>query len=97
MASDLLKELPSFNEQNFSKFKADSTMKCSHHRPIVYLPTKDTSDEAVIVTDKANILLRCLHQQWENKQQRKRDSTRASSPPSDYKSPKIPRRMDPGE
>ncbi|KAM7427991.1 DET1- and DDB1-associated protein 1 [Porites harrisoni] len=65
---DLLKELPSFNRSNFSKYCADAGTKVSNRRPVVYLPTKDdgTSEQA-IVTDKGNILLRYLHQQWEVK------------------------------
>ncbi|XP_046839163.1 DET1- and DDB1-associated protein 1-like [Xenia sp. Carnegie-2017] len=98
MANVFLKQLPSFNEQNFSKFKGNSSIKNSHYRPTVYVPTKDSTDQAVIVTDKANILLRSLHQQLENKLQRKRDSTRDRSPASDYKpSPKVARRMDVAE
>ncbi|KAK3731430.1 hypothetical protein QZH41_013618, partial [Actinostola sp. cb2023] len=65
---DLLKELPSFNQSNFSRYHRDSTCKPSNRRPAVYLPTKDViAPEQTIVTDKTNILLRYLHHQWEAK------------------------------
>lgn len=32
-----------------------------------YVPTKDIPADAVIVTEKTNILLRYLHQQWDKK------------------------------
>ncbi|XP_068693236.1 DET1- and DDB1-associated protein 1-like isoform X2 [Montipora capricornis] len=65
---DLLKELPSFNQKNFSKYSADAGTKPSNRRPVVYLPTReDGTNEQLIVTDKGNILLRYLHRQWEVK------------------------------
>lgn len=55
-----------------------------NRRPVVYLPTKeDGAAEQVIVTDKANILLRYLHQQWEVKNTqsgKKRDVDSADLP-----------------
>ena len=36
-------------------------------RSTVYVPTKDIPSEQVIVTEKTNILLRYLHQQWDKK------------------------------
>ncbi|PFX34908.1 DET1- and DDB1-associated protein 1-like [Stylophora pistillata] len=81
---DLLKELPSFNQRNFSKYCTDSSSKPTNRRPVVYLPTKeDGAAEQVIVTDKANILLRYLHQQWEVKNTqsgKKRDVDSADLP-----------------
>ncbi|XP_020615177.1 DET1- and DDB1-associated protein 1-like [Orbicella faveolata] len=81
---DLLKELPSFNRHNFSKYATDSATKPTNRRPVVYLPTKeDGTTEQVIVTDKANILLRYLHQQWEVKNTqsgKKRDIVSADLP-----------------
>ena len=39
----------------------------SRSRSTVYVPTKDVPSEQVIVTEKTNILLRYLHQQWDKK------------------------------
>ena len=39
----------------------------SRSRSTVYVPTKDIPSEQVIVTEKTNILLRYLHQQWDKK------------------------------
>jgi len=90
MAGDFLKELPSFNKDNFSKFKIDDHHSKSGSRPVTYIQTKDTEDEKaqVIVTDKTNILLRYLRHQLhkENKHQTKRsiipsmDTTLSPSP-----------------
>ncbi|KAL9985985.1 hypothetical protein ACROYT_G000038 [Oculina patagonica] len=81
---DLLKELPSFNRHNFSKYSTEAGTKPTNRRPVVYLPTKeDGTAEQVIVTDKANILLRYLHQQWEVKNTqsgKKRDVVSADLP-----------------
>lgn len=38
--------------------------KTSNRRPSVYLPTREYLSEQIIVTEKANILLCYLHQQW---------------------------------
>ncbi|XP_061588632.1 DET1- and DDB1-associated protein 1-like isoform X2 [Cololabis saira] len=59
---DFLKGLPVYNKNNFSRFHADS-----NRRPSVYLPTRDYPSEQIIVTEKTNILLRYLHQQWDKK------------------------------
>ncbi|XP_074617504.1 DET1- and DDB1-associated protein 1-like [Acropora palmata] len=65
---DLLKELPSFNQKNFSRYCGDTGAKPSNRRPVVYLPIRENgTSEQLIVTDKGNILLRYLHQQWEVK------------------------------
>ncbi|KPP66210.1 DET1- and DDB1-associated protein 1-like [Scleropages formosus] len=73
--ADFLKGLPVYNKSNFSRFHADSVCKASNRRPSVYLPTRDFPSEQIIVTEKTNILLRYLHQQWDKKVNaaRKRD------------------------
>lgn len=92
---DLLKELPSFNQKNFSKYCADAGSKPSNRKPVVYLPTKeDGTTEQLIVTDKGNILLRYLHQQWEVKNAqsgKKRDIESADLPESSEPSRKAKR------
>jgi DET1- and DDB1-associated protein 1 len=67
--SSFLKGLPSYNENNFSKFFADSSCKSTGKKPPVYICTKDHPTEQVITTEKTNILLRYLHQQWDKKAQ----------------------------
>uniref|UniRef100_A0A8C6SZ22 DET1- and DDB1-associated protein 1 n=1 Tax=Neogobius melanostomus TaxID=47308 RepID=A0A8C6SZ22_9GOBI len=62
-----LKGLPVYNKNNFSRFHADSVCKASNRRPSVYLPTREYPSEQIIVTEKTNILLRYLHQQWDKK------------------------------
>ncbi|XP_076001182.1 DET1- and DDB1-associated protein 1-like [Genypterus blacodes] len=65
--AEFLKGLPVYNKNNFSRFHADSVCKASNRRPSVYLPTRDYPSEQIIVTEKTNILLRHLHQQWDKK------------------------------
>ncbi|XP_057309353.1 DET1- and DDB1-associated protein 1-like [Hydractinia symbiolongicarpus] len=67
MAEKFLKELPSFNKENFSKFKSDDHTKC--RKAVSYIQTKEVDDDEpqVIVTDKTNILLRYLRQQLVDK------------------------------
>lgn len=66
MAS-FLKGLPSYNENNFSRFFSDSNCKSTAKKPPVYICTKDHPSEQVITTEKTNILLRYLHQQLDKK------------------------------
>ncbi|KXJ72731.1 DET1- and DDB1-associated protein 1 [Aedes albopictus] len=65
--TDFLKDLPCHNEENFSLFNTENGVKTSSKRPSVYIPTVDIPSEQVIVTEKKNILLRYLHQQWDKK------------------------------
>ncbi|KAL4674738.1 hypothetical protein H8959_018672 [Pygathrix nigripes] len=67
LLADFLKGLPVYNKSNFSRFHADSVCKASNRRPSVYLPTREYPSEQIIVTEKTNILLRYLHQQWDKK------------------------------
>ncbi|XP_046999562.1 DET1- and DDB1-associated protein 1 [Schistocerca americana] len=72
--AEFLKGLPSYDENNFARFHTDSGSRTCVKRPSVYLPTKDYPSEQIIVTEKTNILLRYLHQQWDKKaSQKKRD------------------------
>ncbi|KAM9323660.1 DET1- and DDB1-associated protein 1-like [Pholidichthys leucotaenia] len=64
---DFLKGLPVYNKNNFSRFHADSVCKASNRRLSVYVPTREYPSEQIIVTEKTNILLRYLHQQWDKK------------------------------
>ncbi|XP_063138864.1 DET1- and DDB1-associated protein 1-like [Rattus norvegicus] len=66
-AADFLKGLPVYNKSNFSKFHEDSVCKASNRRPSVYLPTGEYPSEQITMTEKRNILLRYLHQQWDKK------------------------------
>ena len=76
--SDFLKDLPTYNSENFSRINgndassaAASSSRSSHstsrHRPAMYVPTKDYPYEQEIVTERTNILLRYLHQQLDKK------------------------------
>ncbi|XP_052239313.1 DET1- and DDB1-associated protein 1-like [Dreissena polymorpha] len=76
--ADFLKELPSYDENNFSRFNSESGLKSSVKKPSVYICTKDHPSEQVITTEKTNILLRYLHQQWDRKNCTKRDSAKAN-------------------
>uniref|UniRef100_UPI00358E7DC7 DET1- and DDB1-associated protein 1 n=1 Tax=Myxine glutinosa TaxID=7769 RepID=UPI00358E7DC7 len=91
--ADFLKELPVYNESNFSRFHPDSVCKASSRRPPVYLPTREYPSEQVIITEKTNILLRYLNQRFDRKNAaKKRDpaqmeaETEAAAPPQ-----KVPR------
>ncbi|XP_046883408.1 DET1- and DDB1-associated protein 1-like [Hypomesus transpacificus] len=76
--ADFLKGLPVYNKSNFSRFHADSVCKASNRRPSVYLPTREYPSEQIIVTEKTNILLRYLHQQWDKKNAAKKREQEAS-------------------
>lgn len=103
-ASEFLKNLPTHNSQNFTRLHTDgvpaasgvrgSTSSGGHaasrHRPTVYVPTKDYPAEQIIVTEKTNILLRFLHQQWDKKAasaQKKREAEAAAAATSSEDGP----------
>merc|ERR1712223_1363479 len=77
--SDFLKDLPTYNRENFSRIhnndgsttSSSTTPRgastASRHRPQMYVPTKDYPHEQEIVTERTNILLRYLHQQLDKK------------------------------
>ncbi|XP_071499312.1 DET1- and DDB1-associated protein 1-like [Diadema setosum] len=84
---ELLKGLPCHNENNFTRFHTEPNRSTQSKKPSVYLPTKDYPSEQVITTEKTNILLRYLHQQWDKKNvHKKRDQGNANldaeSPPA---------------
>ncbi|MBN3280045.1 DDA1 protein, partial [Polyodon spathula] len=83
LRADFLKGLPVYNKSNFSRFHADSVCKASNRRPSVYLPTREYPSEQIIVTEKTNILLRYLHQQWDKKnaaKKREQEQEQGESP-----------------
>ncbi|XP_041086260.1 DET1- and DDB1-associated protein 1-like, partial [Polyodon spathula] len=54
-----------------------------NRRPSVYLPTREYPSEQIIVTEKTNILLRYLHQQWDKKnaaKKREQEQEQGESP-----------------
>ncbi|TRY66630.1 hypothetical protein DNTS_007779 [Danionella cerebrum] len=63
--ADFLKGLPVYNKTNFSRFHADSVCKAS---------------SKFIVTEKTNILLRYLHQQWDKKREQEQAEGEGGSP-----------------
>jgi len=72
---DFLKGLPVFDETNFTRFQSDGSCRSNSKKPSVYLPTKDHPSEQIITTEKTNILLRYLHQQWDKKKALKKRET----------------------
>lgn len=94
--AEFLKGLPSYNENNFTRFQADSSCRTTVRRPSVYLPTRDHPSDQVITTEKTNILLRYLHQQWDKKQSssKKRDAGRSGLSLDDDTAPRKKARTD---
>ncbi|XP_050427279.1 DET1- and DDB1-associated protein 1 [Adelges cooleyi] len=62
--AEFLDGLPSFDARNFSRFHSDNGRS---KRAPVYISTKDSPSDQIIVTDKSNLLLRYLHNQWDKK------------------------------
>ncbi|GJQ66270.1 hypothetical protein Trydic_g4320 [Trypoxylus dichotomus] len=90
--AEFLKGLPSYNENNFTKFHVDNNNRPPLKRPSVYVPTKDYPSEQVIVTEKTSILLRYLHQHWEKKNtQKKREHSSTDNGEDQCQSRKRPR------
>nr|ACO15029.1 DET1- and DDB1-associated protein 1 [Caligus clemensi] len=90
--SDFLRNLPSTNRENFTRLSSESPSNQSQslRRNTVYVPTKDTPSEQIIITEKTNILLRFLHQQWEKKAgQKRRESSSEGHENSDRKKPRM--------
>ena len=61
--ADFLKGLTVYNKSHFRRFHAVCTH--SNRRPSIYLPTWEYPSEQIIVTQKTNIFLHYLHQQWD--------------------------------
>ncbi|CAH1796150.1 unnamed protein product [Owenia fusiformis] len=92
--ANFLQGLPSHNSNNFTKYQQDASCKTTIKKPAVYISTVDHPSDQVITTEKTNILLRYLHQQWGKKNaQKKRDSNRAdletTESPSAAKVPRL--------
>ncbi|KAK4308240.1 hypothetical protein Pmani_020048 [Petrolisthes manimaculis] len=66
------------------------TGRTSYKKPPVYLPTKDSPGSQEIVTEKTNILLRYLHQQWEKKCPKKKRDTGSTGTEEDAPRSKRP-------
>jgi len=79
------------NEQNFSRFQGDPNGRSSYKKPPVYLPVKDSPDSQEIVTEKTNILLRYLHQQYEKKCPKKKRDPANSNSLGDEETPRVKR------
>ncbi|CAG9820940.1 unnamed protein product [Phaedon cochleariae] len=81
--SQFLEGLPSYNENNFTKFHVDNSTRTPSKRPSVYVPTKDYPSEQIIVTEKTSILLKYMQQHWDKKyNNKKRDlSPQSHEPP----------------
>ncbi|XP_058448335.1 DET1- and DDB1-associated protein 1 [Malaya genurostris] len=91
--TEFLKDLPCHNEENFSLFNTENGVKTSSKRPSVYIQTADIPSEQVIVTEKKNILLRYLHQQWDKKNApKKRDHGNDPSSDTLRKRPRLENR-----
>ncbi|KAM4015431.1 DET1- and DDB1-associated protein 1-like [Anomaloglossus baeobatrachus] len=56
-----LKDLPSVDERNFTRYQAESLCKSPNRRLTVHLPTSESPSPQTIVTDQTHILLRYLH------------------------------------
>lgn len=87
--AEFLKGLPSYNSKNFTRFHNDTTSRVSVKRPSVYLPTKEYPSEQIIVTEKTNILLRYLHQQWERKNKKRENPLDVEDGVSTKKKPRL--------
>ncbi|KAI1301224.1 DET1- and DDB1-associated protein 1 [Halotydeus destructor] len=75
-----LQDLPSVDKDNFSRYQPDASFKISSRRPSVYLPTKEHGPPSqIITTEKTNILLRYLHQQFDKKNKEKSLAKRLGS------------------
>eukprot|EP00090_Calanus_glacialis_P023821 TRINITY_DN3694_c0_g1_i2.p2 TRINITY_DN3694_c0_g1~~TRINITY_DN3694_c0_g1_i2.p2 ORF type:complete len:141 (-),score=47.92 TRINITY_DN3694_c0_g1_i2:110-478(-) len=77
--ADFLKNLPTHNADNFTKINPDTCHRSSTGKKTAYVPVKDIPADQVIVTEKTNILLRFLHQQWDKKATTKKRSGEAGA------------------
>ncbi|CAH1365245.1 hypothetical protein MTP99_001534 [Tenebrio molitor] len=80
--AEFLKGLPSFDENNFTKFHVDNNNRSPLKRPSVYVPTKDFPSEQIIVTEKTSILLKYMQTHWDKKSTtKKRDHLQENEEP----------------
>jgi len=92
--TDFLSGLPSQNPDNFQKWSTEGPKQNVTRKPSSYVPTKDIPSQQVIVTEKTNILLRYLHQQYEKKSVKavhKREGHSTAQPEDDASQRKRPR------
>ncbi|XP_050293677.1 DET1- and DDB1-associated protein 1 [Anthonomus grandis grandis] len=82
--AQFLAGLPSYNENNFSKFHMDSNNRSSSKRPSVYISTKDNTppEQQIIVTEKTSILLKYMQQHWDKKNSTKKREVSGPEEPS---------------
>ncbi|KAF6198171.1 hypothetical protein GE061_007918 [Apolygus lucorum] len=61
--SDFLSGLPTYNEENFSRYSGAGNSATSK-RPSTYVPTTESPSEILIVNDETNVLIRYLARKW---------------------------------
>jgi DET1- and DDB1-associated protein 1 len=86
--AEFLDGMPSFDERNFSRFHSDNGRS---KRVPVYISTDEQPCEQIIVTDKSNLLLRYLHNQWDKKHGGKKREMVETSEETGQSSRKRPR------
>ncbi|XP_015906875.1 DET1- and DDB1-associated protein 1 [Parasteatoda tepidariorum] len=82
--AEFLKGLPSYNENNFTRFTPDPSCRSFMRKSAVYLPTKDHPSEQIIVTEKTTILLRYLQQHYEKKRNHLKRDTDSAGPSNGF-------------
>jgi len=89
--ADALKDLPSKNKEHFSRLNIETHNRSYNNRKSTYLTTKDIPPEQKIVTERENMLLRYLHQQWDKKTNamKKRQGESGSQDEPAEKKPKL--------
>jgi DET1- and DDB1-associated protein 1 len=89
--ADALKDLPSKNKEHFSRLNIETHNRSTNSRKSTYLTTKDIPPEQKIVTERENMLLRYLHQQWDKKTNamKKRQGDSGSQDEPAEKKPKL--------
>ena len=65
--SDVVKDLPSRNVKNFTRFNQNSCNSLSAGKRTAYVPVKDIPADQVIINKKVSILLRYLHKKRDKK------------------------------
>ena len=66
-SSDDVKDLPSRNVKNFTRFNPNSCNSLSAGKRTAYVPVKDIPADQVIINEKVSILLGYLHKKWDKK------------------------------
>ena len=59
--SDVVRDLPSRNVKNFTRFNPNSCNSLSAGKKTAYVPVRDIPSDQVIINEKVSILLGCLH------------------------------------